>query len=444
MLRDSSPITQALLGTLFTWALTAAGAALVIVIRGKQRKLLDISLGFAGGVMVAASYWSLLAPAIEMATQSNSYGAEGKYAFVPVGVGFLIGAAFVYGTDALISSLGIQSPNVLLAMQSVGFYEQNTRRRQIASINEPTEQGEIGTVYEDPNNENKNNQWRRVLLLVVAITVHNIPEGLAVGVGFAAINSTASATFENARFTNRAASPSERDSSSYLRDRSSATSFRTSPLLLPAVPRFLLKSRGTRIGEKPLVIVSTTIEFCRRAHDPLSSPRKPSESMECDGSCLRDGSEGVFQVCGSRGHARRSSDRRLSRVRSAILVARDTVKPRIGVATNLAIGIGIQNFPEGLAVSLPLQAAGISTLKSFWYGQLSGMVEPLAGVLGAAGVSLAEPALPYALSFAAGAMIYVVIDDIVPEAHQSGNGKLASWAAIVGFLIMMSLDVGLG
>ncbi|KAF7388903.1 hypothetical protein HZH66_010040 [Vespula vulgaris] len=114
------------------------------------------------------------------------------------------------------------------------------------------------------------------------------------------------------------------------------------------------------------------------------------------------------------------------------------------VGSNLAIGIGIQNFPEGLAVSLPLQAAGISTLKSFWYGQLSGMVEPIAGVLGAAGVTLAAPALPYALAFAAGAMIYVVIDDIIPEAHESGNGKLASWAAIVGFLVMMSLDVGLG
>ncbi|XP_076235602.1 zinc/iron regulated transporter-related protein 48C isoform X3 [Calliopsis andreniformis] len=329
MLKDYSPITQALLGTLFTWALTAAGAAVVIVIRGKQRKLLDTSLGFAAGVMVAASYWSLLAPAIEMAAKSKIYGSEGEYAFVPVGVGFLVGAAFVYGTDALISSLGIQSPNVLLAMQSVGtkqrrkifeklkseedlndydpynelqisggniytqfesttidgFYEQNARRRQIANINRPVEQGEIGAVYEDPNNEQKNNQWKRVLLLVVAITVHNIPEGLAVGVGFAAVGSSTSATFENAR--------------------------------------------------------------------------------------------------------------------------------------NLAIGIGIQNFPEGLAVSLPLQAAGISTLKSFWYGQLSGMVEPLAGVLGAVGVTLAEPALPYALAFAAGAMIYVVIDDIVPEAHQS-------------------------
>ncbi|XP_024872191.1 zinc transporter ZIP11 isoform X2 [Temnothorax curvispinosus] len=310
MLKDHSPITQALLGTLFTWALTAAGAALVIVIRGKQRKLLDVSLGFAAGVMVAASYWSLLAPAIEMATESKIYGAEGEYAFVPVAVGFLVGAAFVYGTDVLISTLGIQSPNVLLAMQSVGFYEQNSRRRQITNINRSSESAEIGTVYEDPNNEAKNNQWRRILLLVVAITVHNIPEGLAVGVGFGAIGSSASATFENAR--------------------------------------------------------------------------------------------------------------------------------------NLAIGIGIQNFPEGLAVSLPLQAAGISTLKSFWYGQLSGMVEPIAGVLGAAGVTLAAPALPYALAFAAGAMIYVVIDDIIPEAHQSGNGKLASWAAIVGFLVMMSLDVGLG
>ncbi|XP_071560761.1 zinc transporter ZIP11 isoform X3 [Temnothorax nylanderi] len=290
MLKDHSPITQALLGTLFTWALTAAGAALVVVIRGKQRKLLDVSLGFAAGVMVAASYWSLLAPAIEMATESKIYGAEGEYAFVPVAVGFLVGAAFVYGTDVLISTLGIQSPNVLLAMQSVGFYEQNSRRRQITNINRSSESAEIGTVYEDPNNEAKNNQWRRILLLVVAITVHNIPEGLAVGVGFGAIGSSASATFENAR--------------------------------------------------------------------------------------------------------------------------------------NLAIGIGIQNFPEGLAVSLPLQAAGISTLKSFWYGQLSGMVEPIAGVLGAAGVTLAAPALPYALAFAAGAMIYVVIDDIIPEAHQRDQMRI--------------------
>ncbi|EPY87451.1 hypothetical protein CB1_000245024 [Camelus ferus] len=111
---------------------------------------------------------------------------------------------------------------------------------------------------------------------------------------------------------------------------------------------------------------------------------------------------------------------------------------------NLAIGIGIQNFPEGLAVSLPLRGAGFSTWRAFWYGQLSGMVEPLAGVFGAFAVVLAEPLLPYALAFAAGAMVYVVMDDIIPEAQISGNGKLASWASILGFVVMMSLDVGLG
>ncbi|KAG5280420.1 hypothetical protein AALO_G00088920 [Alosa alosa] len=113
-------------------------------------------------------------------------------------------------------------------------------------------------------------------------------------------------------------------------------------------------------------------------------------------------------------------------------------------ARNLAIGIGIQNFPEGLAVSLPLRGSGVSTWRSFWYGQLSGMVEPVAGLLGAFAVVLAEPLLPYALAFAAGAMVYVVVDDIIPEAQVSGNGKLASWTSILGFIVMMSLDVGLG
>ncbi|KAF6097140.1 solute carrier family 39 member 11 [Phyllostomus discolor] len=152
--------------------------------------------------------------------------------------------------------------------------------------------------------------WRRIALLILAITIHNIPEGLAVGVGFGAVEKTASATFESAR--------------------------------------------------------------------------------------------------------------------------------------NLAIGIGIQNFPEGLAVSLPLRGAGFSNWRAFWYGQLSGMVEPLAGLFGAFAVVLAEPVLPYALAFAAGAMVYVVMDDIIPEAQISGNGKLASWASILGFVVMMSLDVGLG
>jgi len=156
----------------------------------------------------------------------------------------------------------------------------------------------------------RDDHWRRILLLIVAVTVHNIPEGLAVGVGFGAVGRSSSATFEHAR--------------------------------------------------------------------------------------------------------------------------------------NLALGIGIQNFPEGLAVSLPLKAAGFSSWRAVWYGQLSGLVEPVSGLLGALLVSVMEPVLPYALAFAAGAMIYVVFDDIVPEANSFGNGKVASCGAMVGFIVMMSLDVGLG
>lgn len=113
-------------------------------------------------------------------------------------------------------------------------------------------------------------------------------------------------------------------------------------------------------------------------------------------------------------------------------------------ARNLAIGIGIQNFPEGLAVSLPLAGLGYSKWRSFWYGQLSGMVEPCSALLGALSVHFVEPILPYALSFAAGAMIFVVVDDIIPEAQRHGNGKLASWCSVVGFIVMMVLDVYFG
>lgn len=335
MVPEYGPLAQTALGTLLTWGLTAAGAGMVVFFRGSQRKLLDGSLGFAGGVMVAASYWSLLAPAIEMAEESKHYGAEGEYAFIPVALGFLFGCLFVYGADIAVSELGDQSPDMMLALASAngrckkndglfvnnglddltsveapvvdGFYDGMLRRRTGPV---PVQQHSVTFSCSETTQDNIRQQWKRILLLIVAITVHNIPEGLAVGVGFAAVGSSSSATFQTAR--------------------------------------------------------------------------------------------------------------------------------------NLAIGIGIQNFPEGLAVSLPLQAAGFSTLKSFWYGQLSGMVEPVAGLLGAAALTYAQPLLPYALAFAAGAMIYVVFDDIVPEAHSSGNGKLASWGAVIGFVVMMSLDVGLG
>lgn len=330
MIAGYSAVFQAFLGTLFTWALTAAGAALVFVFDGRQRKVLDGSLGFAAGVMTAASYWSLLAPAIEMATQSNIYGEEGEYAFVPVSIGFTLGAAFVYYADVLMTYFGYDSGNIseyFLAgvnetkpviqdnvnngvairknSDDESIHVVQRRRRELES---DVSTQDVKDISSETNDMKAN--WKKIFLLIVAITVHNIPEGLAVGVGFGAIGKSPSATLENAR--------------------------------------------------------------------------------------------------------------------------------------NLAIGIGIQNFPEGLAVSLPLMGSGLSPLKSFWYGQLSGMVEPIAGIFGAFAVVLAEPILPYALAFAAGAMIYVVVDDIIPEAQTSGNGRLASWCTIVGFIVMMSLDVGLG
>ncbi|XP_064628555.1 zinc transporter ZIP11-like [Lineus longissimus] len=334
MLVGYSPTVQALFGTLFTWGLTALGAALVFVFKRGRRKILDGSLGFAAGVMTAASYWSLLAPAIEMAENSGSYGSNGEWAFVPVAIGFAVGAAFVYAADILMPMFGIVDPNLALALESEpkketdsnddlnsigtvedgnvkGVYPMSTTTATKRRLTDTPPNSVINDgIYSEPEKKQNTASWRRILLLIVAITVHNIPEGLAVGVGFGAIGKSSKATFENAR--------------------------------------------------------------------------------------------------------------------------------------NLAIGIGIQNFPEGLAVSLPLRGAGLSVWKSFWYGQLSGMVEPIAGLIGAFAVSVAEPILPYALAFAAGAMIYVVVDDIIPEAQQGGNGKIASWWTIVGFLVMMSLDVGLG
>nr|XP_060620208.1 zinc transporter ZIP11 isoform X1 [Anolis sagrei ordinatus] len=342
MLLGYSPVFQALLGTFLTWGLTAAGAALVFVFSSGQRRILDGSLGFAAGVMLAASYWSLLEPAIELAEDSEKFGA---FAFFPVAVGFTLGAAFVYFADILLPWLGISEPPYTALALSCDSrvlkekYEQQSSSPQeyeneltirigrAALHSDKSENGEpyqrrkgAGGGQQDvptPSQTLKDStpvpascSWRRIMLLILAITIHNIPEGLAVGVGFGAIGKSASATFESAR--------------------------------------------------------------------------------------------------------------------------------------NLAIGIGIQNFPEGLAVSLPLRGAGFSTWRAFWYGQLSGMVEPFAGLFGAFSVVLAEPLLPYALAFAAGAMVYVVMDDIIPEAQISGNGKLASWTAIFGFVIMMSLDVGLG
>jgi ZIP family zinc transporter len=264
---ELNPIVQALLATLFTWGVTALGAALVFPVRDLNRRLMDGMLGFAAGVMIAASYWSLLAPAIEMS-------AEGSVpAWVPATVGFLLGAAFLRLVDLF-------PPHLHPGM--------------------PMDKA-----------EGVKTQWQRTTLLVLAITLHNIPEGLAIGVAFGAVAAG-----------------------------------------LP----------------------------------------------------------------------------------SATLAA----------AVALAIGIGIQNFPEGTAVSMPLRREGMSSLRSFWYGQMSGMVEPVAGVIGAAVVLVARPLLPYALAFAAGAMIFVVIEELVPESQTGGHSHAATTGAMLGFAVMMTLDVALG
>jgi ZIP family zinc transporter len=262
-----SPIIQAFLATCFTWGVTALGAASVFVTRQVSRKTLDGMLGFAAGVMIAASFWSLLAPAIEMAE------AQGMRGWVPPAVGFLLGGAFLWIVDRILPHLHLNMP--------------------------------------DESAEGLKTTWQRSVLLVTAITLHNFPEGLAVGVAFGAVAAG-----------------------------------------LPA---------ATLAG-----------------------------------------------------------------------------------AVALAIGIGFQNFPEGIAVAMPLRREGLSPFKSFWYGQLSGAVEPIAGVLGAAAVIVMRPILPYALSFAAGAMIYVVIEELIPEAEAGENTDIATVGAMMGFVGMMILDVALG
>lgn len=260
-------ITQALIATCFTWGLTALGASFVFVGKHPDRKVLDFALAFAGGVMIAASYWSLLAPAIEMS------GAGPLPAWVPPAVGFMAGGVFLRLVDRVLPHLH----RFLPASEAEGV----------------------------------KTSWQRSTLLVLAITLHNIPEGLAVGVAFGAIEA--------------------------------------------GLPSATLAS-----------------------------------------------------------------------------------------AIALAVGIGIQNFPEGMAVSLPLRREGMGRGKSFFYGQISGMVEPMAGVLGASIVIVAQSILPYALAFAAGAMIYVVVEEVIPESQSGGNGDLATMGAMVGFTIMMILDVALG
>jgi zinc transporter, ZIP family len=265
--RGIDPVWGALIATTFTWLVTAAGAALVFFFKTMSRKWLDAMLGFTGGVMVAASFWSLLDPAIAMSEGTGFVKA------MPAAVGFGMGALFLFFLDKFTPHLHIN--------------------------------------FSKDDAEGPKTQWHKTTLLVLAITLHNIPEGLAVGVLFG----------------------------------------------------------GVAAGIPEASITGAVI---------------------------------------------------------------------------LAIGIGIQNFPEGVAVAMPLRRHGVSRLKSFWYGQLSAIVEPIFGVIGALAVIQMTPILPYALAFAAGAMIYIVIEEVVPETQQDKYTDLATLGFIGGFIVMMLLDVGLG
>jgi ZIP family zinc transporter len=265
---SQSPIIQALMGTLFTWGVTALGASIVFFFKTIHKRLLNGMLGFASGVMIAASFWSLLAPSIEMSIE------RGDTPWLPAVIGFLLGGLFLFLTDKFL-------PHV-----------------------------HIGHKKEDA--EGVKTSWHRSVLLVTSITIHNIPEGLAVGVAFGAAASGLSGA-------------------------------------------------------------------------------------------------------------------------------------SVYAAIALAIGIGLQNFPEGAAVSIPLRREGFSRKKAFLYGQASGMVEPIAGIIGAAAVITFSSILPYALAFAAGAMIYVVAEELIPEAQSSKNhSDIVTIGVMLGFALMMLLDVALG
>jgi ZIP family zinc transporter len=264
-----SPVMQGFTGSMFTWFVTAVGASMVFFIKDVNRGFMDTLMGFTAGVMLAASFWSLLNPAIEMA--EVSWGAS--LAWVPVGIGFLAGAFFLFGLDQWLPHLHLSDPI--------------------------------------EKSEGVKTSWNKTVLLVLAITLHNIPEGLAIGVAFGAV------------------------------------------------------------------------------------------------------AEGIPGA-------------------------------NLAGAIALTIGIGIQDLPEGMAVSLPLRRYGLSRAKSFLWGQLSGVVEPIAAVTGVILVMTMQSILPYALAFAAGAMIYIVVEEVIPESQRDGHTDKATLGLMIGFVLMMSLDVGLG
>jgi len=262
---SSNTFIYALLAGIFAWGMTLLGASTVFLVKEVNRKLLDTMLGFAAGIMLAAIYWSLLEPAIEIAKE----GSLPKW--LPVAIGFLLGGIFLRIIDSIL-------PHLHLGL--------------------PIEKAEgISTT------------WKKSILLVLAMTLHNIPEGLAIGIAFGATATEATSS--------------------------------------------------------------------------------------------------------------------------------------LSAAIALAIGIGMHNLPEGMAVSMPLRREGLTSFKSFWYGQLSGIVFPFSCIIGVLTVLIIRPILPYAMAFAAGAMIFVVVEELIPTSQQEGHTDLATMGVLIGFVSMMILDLAL-
>jgi zinc transporter, ZIP family len=270
---DLNPILQGLLATLFTWFVTALGASLVFFFKNVDKRILNTMIGFGAGVMIAASFWSLLSPAITLCEEL------GFNSIIIPSIGFLSGGLFLIFADKLMDTY---------------CYGVKSSAKTLECVAETS----------------KITTYKRSILLVLAVTLHNIPEGLAVGVAFG----------------------------------------------------------GVAVG-----------------------------------------------------------------ISGASLIA----------AITLALGIGLQNFPEGAAVSLPLRREGLSRTRSFLYGQASGLVEPISGVIGVLMALAIRSILPFLLSFSAGAMIAVVGAELLPEASME-NKKLTTLGLILGFIVMMVLDVALG
>jgi len=345
---DFHPVLQGFLGTLFTWGMTAAGASLVFFTTKVNQKVMDLFFGFAAGVMISASCFGLIIPSVTFAEETEW---SKNIPWVPAVVGFLLGSAFLKAVSHFFEQYHHHHPDEGLPLEDVSktdmlpkqFTTDDLKREEeqsITPLDDDRRKSSSSTSSDDTQlseepaggsfpmprrkklfsklstmlwgDKSRHASWHKTLLLVLAITLHNFPEGLAVGVAFGAIDSA-----EN-------------------------------------------------------------------KHRAFSN------------------------------------------------------------AVALAIGIGIQDFPEGLGVSMPLRRTGMSRTRSFMHGQLSGIVEPLGGVIGAAAVLVVKPLLPFALSFAAGAMMFVVVEELIPESQRGGHKDIATLGAVLGFVLMMALDIALG